>query len=69
MSQVFFRLSFVLFHQINFEQMNAGFWYSALVHLERSTICIDSGFGSPRQSPVPVFIQNSYSHFPPYEFS
>ena len=49
--------------------MNAGFWYSALVHLERSTICIDSGFGSPRQSPVPVFIQNSYSHFPPYEFS
>jgi hypothetical protein len=49
--------------------MSAGFCYSTLVNLEHSTICIDSGFGSLYQSPIPVFIQNSYNHFLPYEFS
>jgi len=49
--------------------MSAGFYYSTLVNLEHRTICIDSGFGSLYQSPIPVLIQNSYSYFPPCEFS
>jgi hypothetical protein len=34
--------------------MTAGFCCSTLVNLEHRTVCIDSGYGSLYQSPVPV---------------
>jgi hypothetical protein len=36
--------------------MSAGFYYSTLVNLEHRTICIDSGFGSLYQFPIPTVI-------------
>ena len=40
--------------------MSAGFCCSTLVHLEHSTICIDSGFGCLYQSPIPSGVPRNF---------
>jgi hypothetical protein len=44
--------------------MGADFCESALVNLEHIAMYIGSGSDSLYRFPLPVFIQNSYNHFP-----